>query len=180
MALDLSITVLTQPKKGFQQLLDYKAALWAVGILMVSGISRSLAVTIPGFFSYSSIYFIVQAVKFVFTTFLSSVVIFGFSKLFNGKATFMQTFQACAFAYLPFILFGPLSLVLVLFAYPTQLTMISSWVFSGLTIWCLVLVIVGLRETQQFSTGKAILVLLAPVILVLFLLIVVSIGFYPF
>ncbi len=180
MALDISITILTQPKKGFQQLHHYGGVLWAVGILMVAGISRSMVNVSLGFSSYSSMYFLVQALKSVFTTFFSSAVIFCSCRLFNGKATFMQTFQAVAFAYLPFILIGPLSLALILFSYPAQLTIISSFVLLALTIWSLVLIIIGLRETQQFSTGKTILVLLAPVIFISFLLIIAAISIYIF
>ncbi len=176
MILNISTHILTLPKKGMQQLRHHQFSVWTLVILILAGVSRSLMTAAREAISYSLVELVLKGIGFALTTLFTAGIIYILAKLFKGKGTFWQTFQACGFSYLPLIFLGPLNLVLALLAFPQGLWLISNAIAAVLNIWSFVLIIIGIKETQSLSIWKTLFVLLAPAILVLILLIIATIG----
>lgn len=96
------------------------------------------------------------------------------SEFFDGRGTALGVLTVLGLSELPNVFSGPLYLLAGFLGSPVLATFIT--VSSGLLIfiWRFILIVIGLRETQGYSTGKAVLTVLAPVI-VLFLVILVTI-----
>lgn len=80
--------------------------------------------------------------------------------LFGGRKGIMQTIKAILYGNTPRLLFGWIPFVGIVFA-----------------VWSLILGILGIRELQELSTGKAVLVVFIAVIIPLIILILVAAYF---
>jgi len=80
--------------------------------------------------------------------------------LFGGRKGIMQTIKAMLYGNTPRLLFGWIPFVGIVFA-----------------VWSLILGILGIRELQELSTGKAVLVVFIAVIIPLIVLILVAAYF---
>nr|WP_320161212.1 Yip1 family protein [uncultured Methanoregula sp.] len=80
--------------------------------------------------------------------------------LFGGRKGIMQTIKAMLYGNTPRLLFGWIPFVGIVFA-----------------VWSLILGILGIRELQELSTGKAVLVVFIAVIIPLIILILVAAYF---
>ena len=89
----------------------------------------------------------------LFGVFLSGLVFHVFVLLFGGEKGVRKTIMTTMYASTPYFLLGWIPYVSII-GY----------------IWYLVLLIIGIRETQEIDTGKALLVVITPLILVLILL----------
>jgi hypothetical protein len=97
----------------------------------------------------------------VFTGFLNLV-----ARIFKGTGSYWGIFSALAFARFPLIFLPTGQLLGVAISRGGHV--ISGFVSFGISLWNIVLSIIALRESQGFTTEKAILTwLLALVILVL-------------
>jgi hypothetical protein len=96
------------------------------------------------------------------------------SEFFEGRGTALGVLTVLGLSELPNVFAGPLFLLAALLGSPVLTTFIT--VSSGLLIfiWRFILIVIGLREIQGYSTGKAVLTVLAPGI-VLFLVILVTV-----
>ena len=88
----------------------------------------------------------------LFGIFLKGLALHVFVLLFGGEKGPEQTLKTTMYATTPYFLLGWIPYVSIIGA-----------------IWYLVLLIIGIRETQEIDTGKAVLVVLVPIILILIL-----------
>lgn len=110
--------------------------------------------------------------------FIYSGVLYLLAELLGGRGKAAGVLASTGLASLPALLFLPVQILLVVIGG-------SGWVSGFLNIliwlavlcWGAVLVVIGLRETQRLSTGRALVTALAPPagIIVLFILILVLI-----
>ncbi|NTW05007.1 MAG: YIP1 family protein [Peptococcaceae bacterium] len=116
--------------------------------------------------------FILSFVKWL----MSSAVIFFLSDLLGGRGKSSAVLAVTGLAFIPAMIISPLQLWLILmgshwWSYVlAALTMIGGW------CWVIVLLIIGLRETQHLSNGKSIAVIFMPVVLVIGLVVLLLIG----
>jgi hypothetical protein len=94
----------------------------------------------------------------LFGIFLDGFMYHVFVILFGGEKGLTQTVKTVMYAWTPFFLLGWIPYVSII----------------GL-IWAWILIIIGVKETQEMVLGKAILVLIVPLIL-FFILFVAGIG----
>lgn len=86
----------------------------------------------------------------LFWIFVSGLLLHCFVLMFDGGKGHSQTIKALMYSYTPYLLLGWIPYVNIIVA-----------------IWSFVLLILGVRELQEMSTGKAVAVVLLPLILVL-------------
>lgn len=84
----------------------------------------------------------------IFWIFLSGLILHCFALLLDADKGYVQTIKALMYSYTPYFLFGWIPYVNIIAA-----------------VWSLVLLALGVRELQEISTGKAVLVVLIPIIL---------------
>jgi len=145
---------------NFEESLKYTALLLIV-ISALSGITVMFAditfglITIP--------------LKYVFLligTLLGGLILHVFAYIFGARNGLVQTLKAALYAGTPFYLFGWIPLPYILFAF---------------TIWAAVLEVIGLKALQSMSTGRAILAVVLPGIILIVLIIILAlfaIGFF--
>lgn len=168
MNLQLTSDFLTEPIKAFRQLKDYKLAPWVTLILILARLAV-IPQSLP--LNTSVAYAVIQtSISSVVLVFIVAAYSYGIAKLFNGKANFLQTYQAIGIAFLPMILFGPIGLLQVIWPLSTLVGDLSYLVNFVLSLWVIYLLVLGIRETHQISTGGALASLLAgPVLMILLL-----------
>ncbi len=96
---------------------------------------------------------------------LGGLLFFLFAKLFNGKGTIPGLLAGLGYASTPYFLGAPLMAVTSLGGIAGYL--LSSIIGFATTIWVIVLQIIAIRESQQISTGGAIVTFIIPGILLL-------------
>lgn len=94
----------------------------------------------------------------LFWIFVSGLMLHCFVLMFGGEKGYTQTIKSLMYAYTPYLLLGWIPYVNIIAA-----------------IWSLLLLILGIGELQEVSTGKAVLVVLVPVILVIIGLVLFSV-----
>lgn len=80
--------------------------------------------------------------------------------ILGGRKGIMQTFKAIIYGHTPRLLFGWIPFIGIIFV-----------------LWSLALGILGIRELQEMSTGKAILAVVIAVIIPLFLILIIAAYF---
>ena len=86
----------------------------------------------------------------LFSIFLCGLILHCFVLMFDGGNGYVQTIKTVMYAHTPYFILGWIPYVNII---------------AG--IWTLVLLVLGIRELQEFSTGKAVFVVLIPIVLVL-------------
>jgi len=86
----------------------------------------------------------------LFWIFVSGMILHCFALMLDAGEGYQQTIKALMYSYTPYLLLGWIPYVNIIVA-----------------IWSLVLLALGIRELQEISTGKAVLVVLIPIILTL-------------
>ena len=105
--------------------------------------------------------------------FLNGAVLHFLAELWGGTGTPKGTLTVYALAGLPGIFLVVAELLLRLLRIPEiAAAVLSSVVGLGILVWGIVLLVLGLRETHNFSTGAAVLTVLTP----LAVLILLAIG----
>jgi hypothetical protein len=84
----------------------------------------------------------------LFGIFLTGFYYHVFVILFGGQKGLVQTVKTIMYAYTPYLLLGWIPFINII----------------GL-VWTWILIIIGVRENQEMTTGKAVLVLIVPLIL---------------
>jgi len=100
-----------------------------------------------------------------------------FSEFLGGRGTALGVFTVLGVAELPNVFIGPISLLTTIIGNSFLTTFLT--VSSGLLIfvWQVILIIIGLREVQGYSTGRALVTVLAPVVVLLIVLTVMVVAF---
>ncbi|SFG87544.1 hypothetical protein SAMN05660649_02968 [Desulfotomaculum arcticum] len=100
------------------------------------------------------------------------------SELFGGKGNARNVFAVYGIAGLPVVFMLPVQVMLMIFPEGFLQTLAAALFGTAIFIWSTVLLVIGLREVHQFSTGKAALVVIIPggVLIVLAIVFMVIIG----
>ncbi len=89
-----------------------------------------------------------------------SAIILAVSKVLGGKAGIKDILTVDGYSQVPIILGGILAMLLL------NITMtLSTLVMFIFAVWSFVILVVGVREANQFSTGRALASVLIPVVL---------------
>ncbi len=178
--LETAVSVITQPVLTLRRVTREQRVGWGIGLVaVVAGASLALqAATVSprdfagepsqaadSFESGVRVVLIIGALTLGPIMGLSLValtvgVVHLTSKLLRGSGIYAGLFVGFAFAEVPTALGIPVGLIpLVLGAGG-----VLAWlVQSGLTIWSIVLVVIAVRENNEFTTGRAIAAFLIPV-----------------
>jgi hypothetical protein len=140
-----------------------------VGLAMVSavwmtfsGIAEQLGVPLPAIAGVGVVLFaIVMIVVQFILVFIGAAWLHLFVYLFGGRKGYLQTLKSIIFGSTPAMLFG--------------------WIpFIGLFvgIWAFALEILGIRELQEMTTGKAALAVILAVLVILLIVIAIAAMFF--
>ncbi len=88
----------------------------------------------------------------LFAIFINGFIVHVFVLLFGGEKGYIQTLKTVMYANTPALILGWIPFINIIGA-----------------IWTFVLMILGIRECQEISTGRAVLVMIIPIVLVLIL-----------
>lgn len=88
------------------------------------------------------------------------------AEFFGGKGTALGLFSTLGFSYFPQVLLVPLWILAALMPASVS-TIIMALSAIGIVFWSLFLMIIGMKEVYQFSTTKAVLVMVTPILMVL-------------
>ncbi|MBN1432362.1 MAG: YIP1 family protein [Methanomicrobiaceae archaeon] len=86
----------------------------------------------------------------LFWIFISGLMIHCFALMLDAEKGYNQTIKAMMYSYTPYLLLGWIPYVNIIAA-----------------IWMLVLLVLGIRELQEISSGKAVMVVMIPIVLTL-------------
>lgn len=130
---------------------DMIAQLGQTGML---GAALAGALSGLGPFVAAMMIFIVYLFFFIalFGIFLKGLALHVFVLMFGGEKGYRQTLKTAMYATTPFLLLGWIPYVSVIGA-----------------LWYLILLIIGIRETQEVDLGKALLIVIVPIVLILIL-----------
>ncbi|HEY3375762.1 MAG TPA: Yip1 family protein [Candidatus Aquicultor sp.] len=185
---DLFYGVITKPVETLRHISDnrfwvkgliiYILVLWISGlaslpsILIGSGLNQFAGTNInPG--SARTFAVLVVIITPLFTVFVLPALI-GFyhviASMLKGKGDVLGLLAAIGFASIPQVFFVPFSLLDLIGS--TIIGVITSLIQLALAIWVIVLNIIAIRETYRFSTGRAAITFLAPVIILIIVAII--------
>jgi hypothetical protein len=88
------------------------------------------------------------------------------AEFFGGKGTALGLFSTLGFAHFPHVLIVPLWVFAALMPASVK-TIIMVVSVLGILFWSCFLTIMGIKEVYQFSTAKAVLVIVTPVLIML-------------
>lgn len=103
--------------------------------------------------------------------FLYSGLLYFLSELFGGRGKALGVLATTGLASLPILVFMPFQILLVAFGGIELSGSVSILIGLATMVWGFILVVLGLRETQQISTGRAVAVALTPAAVAVMLLI---------
>ncbi len=95
--------------------------------------------------------------------FLYSSVFYFLAQLIGGSGKALGTLAVTGLASIPVMLLSPLQLLLILLGGNWWAYLLSGLIMTVTAIWFIALLVIGLRETQQLSSGKALAVVFIPV-----------------
>lgn len=93
------------------------------------------------------------------------------AELLGGQGSGLQTLTVFAFASLPNLLLAPVAVLSSLLGF--DLSIIAS-VAAG--IWIFIIEVIGIKVVHRFSTGNAVLAILAPLLLIIAVIILIIIA----
>ena len=136
----------------FTSMVAQMAVIPIVGNVISSAVSNfsGFVIALGVFFVYLLFLFYLLGV------FVEGLIIHAFVVLMGGEKGAEQTIKTTMYSSTPFLLLGWIPIV-SMFAY----------------IWSIVLLIIGIKETQEMDLGKAIVVVLIPIVL---FIILISLG----
>ena len=94
------------------------------------------------------------------------------AEFLGGSGRGIATFTVYGLAGLPAVLMIPIQSLEIIFSGQAFFTTLSTVGTLAVNLWGIVLLVIGLRETHQLSTGRSVLVLLTPWLLLLVLIII--------
>ena len=117
-----------------------------------------------GFAAAMDFFFIyLMFVMSLFTIFLSGFILHCFVLMFDGEKGYKMTLKSMFYAYTPYLLLGWIPFVNIL-----------------ALIWTLALQVIGIKTYHEISTGKAVMVVILPIILALIGLVLFSVVIAAF
>ena len=123
-------------------------------IPIVGNVIGSAASNFSGFVIALGVFFVYLLFLFyLLGVFVEGLIIHAFVVLMGGEKGVNQTIKTTMYSSTPFLLLGWIPIVSMI-AY----------------IWSIVLLIIGIKETQEMELGKAIVVVLIPIVLFIILL----------
>ena len=133
---------------SFASMIEQLAASGAIGEAL-AGVLQNFS----DFMVAMSLFFVyLLFILMLFGIFLEGFIIHVFVILFGGTKGIVMTLKTVMYAFTPWFLLGWIPYVSVIGA-----------------LWTLILLILGIKETQEMTLGDALLVFLVPIILVLIL-----------
>jgi len=123
-------------------------------IPIVGNVIGSAASNFSGFVIALGVFFVyILFLFYLLGVFVEGLIIHAFVVLMGGEKGAKQTIKTTMYSSTPFLLLGWIPFVSII-AY----------------IWSIVLLIIGIKETQEMELGNAILVVLIPIVLVIILI----------
>jgi hypothetical protein len=192
--LELIYGIIFEPGKTFRQIGDNPPIKKVLIIFMLFQASSMLLFVAGGVFSKGFSVFsgvagvagTIKAVLFImaFAGFvlgfikwlMSSAVIFFLSDLFGGRGKSSGVLAVTGLAFIPAMITSPLQLWLILMGSHWWSYVLAALSMIGAWCWVVVLLVIGLRETQHLSNGKSIAVIFMPLALVVGLIILLLIA----
>lgn len=181
--LEISMGVLTRPTSTIRSICQERPIGWAIVVYLVVNLVVALASIGLGDLGFpeGSVEFSSAILAGISIVFIIGIPIIGLLTLavftaiwhavalvLGGKGSYGGLFSGFAFAQLPAIFTAPLAVIGLLPG------IIGALLFGlgsiGLGLWSLVLSILAVRENYAVSTGRAILIYLLPVVVLLVLL----------
>ncbi|MEG6617438.1 Yip1 family protein [Peptococcaceae bacterium 1198_IL3148] len=98
------------------------------------------------------------------------------AEFYGGGGKAITTFTAYGLAGLPALLLLPLQGLAIIFANSGFVKVLANIGTFGVTIWGIVLLVIALREVHQFTTGRAVLVVVTPWIIGVVLAVIIIIA----
>jgi hypothetical protein len=128
------------------------------GIIAMFGFHAfSAATSLPAMGIYSIVFFFIAGLLGIF---ISGIILHIFVYIVGGRRGLDQTLKTVLYASTPGLLLGWIPII---------------GIFVG--IWGLVLEILGIRELHEISTGRAILAVLLPVVVIVILVVLASVTY---
>lgn len=115
---------------------------------------------------------IIQAIDSVIGSFLGVGIPFIFARILGGKGTVIQQYYLTSLFYVPMIVV--LSVIQLISSVFTNVIGLAIVGIGALIVflYSMFLLTIAIRETHEFSTGKAVLAWLLPVLIVIVLLVI--------
>jgi hypothetical protein len=134
---------------AFTSMIDKMGAVPIVGVVAAGAVANfsSFVIALGVFFVYLVFLFYLLGI------FVQGLIMHAFVLLMGGEKGSRQTIKTTMYASTPFLLLGWIPIVSTI-AY----------------IWSLVLLVIGLKENHEMELGKAVLVVLIPIVLVIILI----------
>ena len=107
--------------------------------------------------------FVMLLILMVIGAFIGGAIVHIFVYLLGGRKGIVKTIIALMYGDTPYLLFGWIPLIGLIAA-----------------IWSLVLNVLGIRQFQELTTGKAILAILIPIIMMVIIVFVATIALFTF
>jgi len=143
------IVVVSMGLATFTSMVDKMAVVPIVG-----GVAAGAVANFSGFVIALGVFFVYLLFLFyLLGVFVEGLIMHAFVLLMGGEKGATQTVKTMMYASTPFLLFGWIPFVSII-AY----------------IWSFVLLIIGLKENHEMDLGKAVLVVLIPIVLVIILI----------
>jgi len=173
--MDTFIKIIISPQIGFEQAIKEKSLEKAALIVLVTSLIKSilaipdprtlqalrfLPVLTPGLIFLLSLplFLIIGVLGWL----IMSLLFQGLAKLFKGQWKLSETLIVTGYAQLPYffsLLLTPLILIQFLVREPASLLLLISLTISFvqliLSLWVLILLIIGLKQAHYFGYGKA-------------------------
>jgi hypothetical protein len=178
--LDTLIGVLARPISTIRSVCEQRPIGWAIIVYLVVSVVTTVAwirpemlaelglpqVGMPAILVGISITNIVTLVIF---TAIAHLV----ASLLGGKGNYWGLFSGFGFAALPYIFAAPLAVIGLLTMVGALISGLGSF---GIMVWSIVLTILAVRENYLVSTGRAILILLLPIVILVVLPVLLLVG----
>lgn len=103
--------------------------------------------------------------------FVYSGTLYLLAELAGGRGRASGVLVATGLAALPALLFLPVQVLLAAFGGDVISGVGDVIIWLAMVVWGFILVVIGLRETQEISTGRAVLVALTPALTIIFILV---------
>jgi hypothetical protein len=166
--LDTLIGVLARPISTIRSVCEQRPIGWAIIVYLVVSVVTTVAWVEPGIFEELGLPAIGMPAILVGSSIINMVTLVIFTAichvaafLLGGKGRYWGLFCGFGFAALPGIFAAPLAVIGLV---PVLGAMLSGLGNFGIGVWSLVLTILAIRGNYLVSTGRAILILLLPLV----------------
>jgi hypothetical protein len=178
--LDTLVGVLARPISTIRSICQVRPIGWAIIVYLVISLVTAPVMVDPGMLAELGLpdlgwpailvgWPIINIVSLVIFTAIAHLV----ASLLGGKGNYWGLFSGFGFAGLPYIFAAPLAVIGLLPMVGTPLSVLGNF---GIIVWSIVLNILAVRENYLVSTGRAILILLLPIVILFLLSVLLLVG----